>query len=297
MRIGVLGCGAVGLSLASFIYENDSDKVYLCVKDKYIERVKNGITVNNKKYNVLYTTSKVMDYLFVCVKNYDLEKSFDDIKVFTDKNTVIIPLLNGICAHDVLHKEFLLNKVLYGMIKIESNMKEDYSVITSNVYTLALGEKYNVDVPSYLSPLLEVLKRAKINYKVFDDMEREVWMKWMLNIGINQISALTNSNYNELRHPYLKDIMLNLFLEIVSLAKVCGVNITRKDAIDLIAYIDSKASIRYTSMAMDFKMKKRNELEYFSGYALKLANEHKVSLPTNEMIYKLLKAVSDNFLK
>ncbi len=297
MKIGILGSGAVGFALASFIYLNDSDKVFICTKEKYLNRVKNGIVVNNKKYDVKYTSEDVMDYLFVCVKNYDLEKSFDDINKFIDKNTVIIPILNGICAHDVLRKKFLLNKVLYGMIKIEANMKEDYSVITSNVYTLALGEKYNVAEPSYLKPLLEVLKRANINYKVFDDMEREIWMKWMLNIGINQISALTDSNYNELRHPYLKEIMLNLFLEIVSLAKVCGVNIVQKDAYDLIDYIESKASDRYTSMAMDFKLKKKNELEYFSGYALKLAEEHRVSLPTNEMIYKLLKAISDNYMK
>ncbi len=297
MKIGIFGCGAVGFAMASFIYENDSDKVFICAKDKYLDRIKNGIVVNDKKYLIKHTSSDVMDYLFIAVKNYDLEKSFEDIKNFINKKTVIIPILNGICAHDVLHKEFVLNKVLYGMIKIEANMREDYSVITSNVYTLALGEKYNVDTPEYLKPLIDVLSRANINYKVFDDMQREVWMKWMLNIGINQISALTNSNYNELRHPYLKEIMLNLFLEITSLAKVCGVNIVQKDAYDLIDYIESKASNRYTSMAMDFKNRKKNELEYFSGYALKLAKEHKISLPTNEMIYKLLKAISDNFGK
>ena len=296
MKIGIFGGGAIGQAIASFIYKDYKESVYFTALDKYFERLKNGINVNGNHYDVKVTKDLKMDYLFICVKNYDLEKSLNDISHFVDDNTVIIPLLNGICAHDILHKRFIKNKVLYSMIKIESNMDTKFNVKTSNVFLLALGERYNPDIPAYLKPLLEILLKSNINAKVFDDMEKEVWRKWMLNIGINQISALTNSNYIELTHKYLLEIMYNLFLEIVSLAEVCGVNLHKEDADTLIAESSSWKSTRYTSMAEDFKNKRKNELEYFSGYALKLANAHKISIPTNEFIYKLLKAISDNYL-
>lgn len=296
MKIGVFGAGAIGKAIASFIYNYNKDIIYLVALDKYYKRLENGINVNNIHYDVAVSSDIKPDYLFVCVKNYDLEKSLDDISHFVDKNTVIIPLLNGICAHDVLQKRFPLNKVCYSMIKIEANQNDNGDVITSKVILLGLGDRYNVSEPDYLKPLCEVLKKSDINYKVFDDMLREVWRKWMLNIGINQVSALTNSNYTELKHPYIKEIMLNLFKEIVSLALVCGVDLHLSDAEKLIADLDTRSSDRYTSMAMDFKNKRRNELEYFSGYALKLAKEHKLNLPYNEIIYKLLKAISDNYM-
>lgn len=296
MKIGVFGAGAIGKAIASFIYSYNKDIIYLVALDKYYKRLENGINVNNIHYDVAVSSDIKPDYLFVCVKNYDLEKSLDDIIHFVDKNTVIIPLLNGICAHDVLQKRFPLNKVCYSMIKIEANQNDNGDVITSKVILLGLGDRYNVGEPDYLKPLCEVLKKSDINYKVFDDMLREVWRKWMLNIGINQVSALTNSNYTELKHPYIKEIMLNLFKEIVSLALVCGVDLHLSDAEKLIADLDTRSSDRYTSMAMDFKNKRRNELEYFSGYALKLAKEHQLNLPYNEMIYKLLKAISDNYM-
>lgn len=296
MNIAIFGAGAIGKAIASFIYESDKNSIYFAAKGKYYERLKNGINVNNKHYDIEVSDNKKADFLFVCVKNYDLEESIDDIKSFVNKDTVIIPLLNGICAHDILFKHFPINKVLYAMIKIEANMLENGDVITSNVFLLGLGEKYNPTTPTYLKPLCDVLTKANINYKVFDDMEKEVWRKWMLNIGINQVSALTNSTYIGLKHPNLKELMFNLFKEIVSLATLCGVNLHLDDAEALIAESDSWSSKRYTSMAMDFRAKRRNELEFFSGYALKLAKDKRVSLPYNEMIYKLLKAISDNYL-
>lgn len=296
MQIGVFGVGAIGKAIASFIYSYTKDDIYLLALDKYYKRIENGINVNGVHYDVKASQDIKPDYLFVCVKNYDLEKSLDDISHFVGKNTVIIPLLNGVCAHDTLQHRFPLNKVTYSMIKIEANQKDNGDVITSNVILLGLGDRYNVGEPDYLKPLCKVLKGANINYKVFDDMQREVWRKWMLNIGINQVSALTDSNYTELKHPYLKEMMLNLFKEIVSLAMVCGVDLHLSDAEKLIADLDTRSSDRYTSMAMDFKNKRRNELEYFSGYALKLGKEHKLNLPYNEIIYKLLKAISDNYM-
>ena len=136
MNIAIFGAGAIGKAIASFIYESDKNSIYFAAKGKYYERLKNGINVNNKHYDIEVSDNKKADFLFVCVKNYDLEESIDDIKSFVNKDTVIIPLLNGICAHDILFKHFPINKVLYAMIKIEANMLENGDVITSNVFLL-----------------------------------------------------------------------------------------------------------------------------------------------------------------
>ena len=297
MRIGIFGSGAIGQSIASEIYKYNKEIIYLAALGKYYDRVKDGIYVNDIKYNLKVTDNLKMDYLFICVKNYSLESSFDDIKTFVDKNTIIIPLLNGVSAHDRLHKEFLVNRVLYGMIKIEANQKDYTHTYTGGIKILTFGERFNPSISAYLLPLCDVLNNSKINYKVMPDMEACVWKKWMLNIGINQVSSLTNSTYDDMRHPYLKELLYELYKEIASLAMVVGVNLHQADADDLYREIDTYTSNRYTSMAQDFMNERRNELEYFSGYALELAKKYKVGLPYNEMIYKLLKAKSDNYMK
>ena len=74
MKIGIFGGGAIGQAIASFIYKDYKESVYFTALDKYFERLKNGINVNGNHYDVKVTKDLKMDYLFICVKNYDLEK-------------------------------------------------------------------------------------------------------------------------------------------------------------------------------------------------------------------------------
>lgn len=294
MKIGIFGAGAVGISIACPLFDLKKYDIYFCATKSHAKRISDGVYLNNIKRNIPITNDMVMDYLIVSVKNYDLESSLDDISLFVDRNTVILPLLNGIEAHDILIKKFPLNKVLYGMIRIEANLDGVY-VNASKVGLIAFGERFNPSIPNYLLPLKKAFDEANINNEVSSDMMRSVWLKWMLNIGINQVSALTNSTYKDMHHKYLQEILYNLFLEIVALAAIEGVNIKREDADYFIKESLTWTSDRYTSMAMDIKAKRRCELEYFSGTALRIAKKRNMALPYNEFMYKCLKAIYDNY--
>lgn len=296
MKIGIFGSGAVGISLACPLYDLNEHEIYLCAKGYHLDNLKNGVTLNGKHYDIPLTSDKIMDYLIVAVKNYDLESSLDDIKSFVDKNTVILPLLNGIEAHDVLKKNFLLNRVLYGMIRIEANITSK-EVNSSKVGLISFGERFNPTIPDYLIPLKDAFDKAGFPNEVNPDMLRSVWLKWMLNVGINQVSALTNSTYIDMHHPNLQELLYNLYLEIVALAAIEGVNIKREDADFFRKESLTWTSNRYTSMACDIQNKRRNELEYFSGTALRLAKKRNMALPYNDFMYKCLKAITDNYMR
>lgn len=294
MKIGIFGAGAVGISIACPLYDLNKYDVYFCATASHSKRIKDGVYLNEKLRCIPTTDKMVMDYLIVAVKNYDLESSLDDISLFVDKNTVILPLLNGIEAHDILKKRFVLNRVLYGMIRIEANMNGVY-VNASKIGLIAFGERFNPDVAEYIKPLKKAFDEANISNEVSGDMMRSVWLKWMLNIGINQVSALTNSTYRDMHHKYLQELLYNLFLEIVALAAIEGVDIKKEDADFFIKESLTWDSNRFTSMAIDMQEKRECELEYFSGTALRLAKKRNMSLPYNEFMYKCLKAIYDNY--
>lgn len=295
MKIGIFGAGAIGIPIACKLFDTNKYDIYFCAKDKHKENLSDGVYLNDKHYMINVVDNMTMDYLIVCVKNYDLESSLEDISSFVSKDTVILPLLNGIEAQGVLHKRFLTNRVLYGMIRIEANLVGKRAN-TSNIGLIAFGERFNVGVPEFLRPLKMAFDDANIENEVSSDMTRSVWLKWMLNIGINQVSALTRSTYLDMHHKDLQDMLYNLFLEIVALAQMEGVNIKEEDAKHFILESKKWTSDRYTSLAMDIMNERRNELEYFSGTALRLASKHHMALPYNEFMYKCLKAMTDNYL-
>lgn len=296
MKIGIFGSGAVGISIAAHIYDYDPNIIYLCARDRHYESLNNGVTYNGKHYDINRTQEMAMDYLIVCVKNYDLESSLDDMKYFISDKTIILPLLNGITAHDVIRNKYLKNRILYGMIRIEANINGK-EVNSSEIGLISFGDKYNID-NNYLDELKNIFDKSNINSNIPEDMIRAVWLKWMLNIGINQVSALTKSTYKDMHHEYLQELLYNLFQEIVALAKLEGVYLSIDDCDYFIKESKTWDSNRYTSLACDFINKKpKNELEYFSGEALRRAKKHNLNLPYNEFMYKCLKAMSDNFNK
>ena len=87
MKIGIFGSGAVGISIAAHIYDYDPNIIYLCARDRHYESLNNGVTYNGKHYDINMTQEMAMDYLIVCVKNYDLESSLDDMKYFISDKT------------------------------------------------------------------------------------------------------------------------------------------------------------------------------------------------------------------
>lgn len=293
MKIGIFGSGAVGCALASYLYDF-CDDLYLCANINYLDKINKGIIVNDKFYNIKYTSNLKMDYLFITIKNYDLEKSLDDISNFVGKDTIIIPLLNGITAHDILSNYFKDNIVYYAMIRIEAN-KTLNGVNTSKITELAYGHEYNKTLSSDVLKIKEILDKASITNVVYEDMKRAVWRKFMLNVGINQISALTSSSYNDMRHPYLSDLLYKLFKEVVEIAKYEKVNITLDDADFMINDLKNRTSNRVTSLTEDIKAKRKSEVDYFGKVVLDLAKKHNIYTPYNEVIYKCLKAITDNY--
>ena len=57
-------------------------------------------------------------------------------------DTVILPLLNGITAHDTIKDYYPKHRILYGVINVESN-KVGNICHTSKIINLQYGDKYN----------------------------------------------------------------------------------------------------------------------------------------------------------
>ena len=134
MRIGIFGFGAVGITLYSQL--DGYGNLYVLSPLNRLEKTKNEVFVNEIKYKPNVITTGLMDLIFVCVKNYDLDEAIADLKPFIKKETIIIPLLNGITAREKILKAYPNNNVLYGLIYTESN-KIDNVVTTSKIASVA----------------------------------------------------------------------------------------------------------------------------------------------------------------
>ncbi len=291
MRIGIFGFGAVGTTLYSQL-DGYSDLYVLAPLNRY-EKLKKEIFVNDIKYKPNVTTNGLMDLIIVCVKNYDLDEAINDLKPFVKKETIILPLLNGITAREKLQNAYKDNNVLYGLIFTESNKNENI-IKTSKIINLCFGEKNNDIIKDYLLEIKKVFDKYKINNEIPLNMEAKCWTKWMLNLGINQISALMNATYNDMTHPLLKDLLFDIFDEVYEVSKAYNVGLTKDDINLMHERVNAFNSDRVTSLTLDFNKGGKNELDIFGPTLIKLAEEKNIDIPINKTIYRLIKSYNDN---
>lgn len=291
MRIGIFGFGAVGTTLYSQL-EGYSDLYVLAPLNRY-EKLKKEIFVNEIKYKPNVTTNGLMDLIIVCVKNYDLDEAINDLKPFVKKETIILPLLNGITAREKLQNAYKDNNVLYGLIFTESNKNENI-IKTSKIINLCFGEKNNEIIKDYLLEIKKVFDKYKIINEIPLNMEAKCWTKWMLNLGINQISALMNATYNDMTHPLLKDLLFDIFDEVYEVSKAYNVGLTKDDINLMHERVNAFNSDRVTSLTLDFNKGGKNELDIFGPTLIKLAEEKNIDVPINKTIYRLIKSYNDN---
>ena len=291
MKIGIFGFGAVGASIYNELH--DYKDLYILMDGNRKEKYKDGITINGKNYNPNIITNGIMDLVIVSVKNYSLEEALPSLKNFIDTSTIILPLLNGITARDVILKYYPNNNVLYGLIFVESN-KDGLNVETSKIINICFGEKNNEVIKDYLLEIKNIFDKYNVNNEICKNMLAKQYSKWMLNLGINQISALCNATYKDMSHPLIKEVLYQIFGEVYEVSKAYNVGMSDDDYNKIKERCEHFTSNRVTSLTMDFNNNDRNELDAFSYTLLKLAKEKNIKCPVNELLYKLLKAKDDN---
>ena len=259
---------------------------------------KEGLYLNGEQFYPKVVSSDediTFDLIIISVKNYQLQSAIEDIKDLVHKNTIILPLLNGIVAKDILQDAFKDNQVLYGLaIKIDA-VKIGNKITQTNSAIIQFGDANNKEMSEGVLAVKNLLNDAKINNQVFEDMIKTVWTKWMLNIGLNQVSAISAATYGVIKNtPELLTLVDKAMKEVMNVSQVCDINLGDRNWQSVQDVISTLSGDGKTSLLQDVENKRKTEIEYFSGTLIKLAKEHNIEVPVNEVLYNFINLATDN---
>lgn len=300
-NVAMIGAGAIGGVYAYSLHKLLGDNFAFIANGKRKERLEQeGLYLNGEHFNPKVVSSDgdtTFDLIIVSVKNYQLQSAIEDMRSLVGKNTIILTLLNGISARDVLQEEFKDNQVLYGLaIKIEA-VKVGNKITQNSKAIIQFGDKYNKTMSEEVFAVKNLLNDAKINNQVFEDMIKTVWTKWMLNIGLNQVSAISGATYRVInKTPELLTLVNKAMTEVMEVSKACNINLGDENWASVQDVIDALDGDGKTSLLQDVENKRKTEVEYFSGTLIKIAKEHNVEVPVNEVLYNFIKAKERNYI-
>ena len=299
-NVAMIGAGAIGGVYSYSLHKLLGDNFAFIANAKRKERLeKEGLYLNGEHFSPKVVSSDEdikFDLIIVSVKNYQLQSAIEDMRNLVGENTIILTLLNGISAREVLKEEFKDNHVLYGLaIKIDA-VKVGNKITQNSKAIIQFGDKYNKTMSEEVLAVKNLLNDAKINNQVFEDMIKTVWTKWMLNIGLNQVSAISGATYGVIKNtPELLSLVNKEMTEVMEVSKACNINLGDENWASVQDVIDSLDGDGKTSLLQDVENKRKTEVEYFSGILIKIAKEHNVEVPVNEVLYNFIKAKERNY--
>lgn len=296
-RIYLVGAGAVGSSYASRLYDMDPACIKVIAGKERIEKYsRNGITINDKPYFFDYIQpdedAVTADLILVAVKQHHLDQAIKDMKKFVGKDTIIISILNGITSEEIIGREFGTDNILYSFCVGIDAVREGSSIRFSKIGKIVFGEKSNDTHSSKVTAVKELFEMAKIPYSIPVDMIRELWWKFMLNVGVNQASAVLRAPYGVFQNiGEARELMIMAFLEVVHLAERLGINLTRDDIDECIRILGTLSPHGKTSMLQDVEAGRKTEVEIFAGTVVELGQKLGVATPVNDILFKMIRTL------
>ena len=313
-RVLIVGSGAVGTAIASMIHHHAPGTVSVLADGERFDRYSRlGFVVNGESYRfpvVAPTTASSsnsnFDLIIVAVKYHHLEEAIRQMKGHVGPDTIILSLLNGISSEEILGKTFgpgagapsRARIPPYAMILGIDAVRVGNETQFAATGKIFFGEAAND--PENLSPRVQKLRnffeKTKIAHEVPQNMLRSLWYKFMINVGINQASAILRCPYRVFQTiPEAKKAMEAPMGEVIALSQAMGIGLNQGD---LETWENTLATLHpdnLTSMCQDVLARRKTEVEMFSGAVIALGRLHGVPTPVNEQYYNLIKTIESTY--
>lgn len=119
-----------------------------------------------------------------------------------------------------------------------------------------------------------------------------LWWKFMINVGVNQASAVLRARYGVFHtDPHARALIEALMLEVVLLAQASGVDLTIQDVQNWYPVLHTLSADGKTSMLQDVEAGRQTEVDVFGGKAIELGKKFCIPTPVNQTIVQIIKVL------
>lgn len=294
-RVLILGAGALGAMYARALAGTDGVKTAFIAAGERAQRLNtHGVVVNDTpvKLPVLSqpTGSEEPTLLLVALKHHHLDDGIDLARPFVTPQTTILSVMNGIESEDRLAAAFSREQVVHAVAVGMDAVREENRVRYTAMGKIRFGKGYQELSQERLAAVAELFEHSGIGSQLESDIRRSIWNKFMLNVGVNQLSALLAAPYRLFqKEEPAKRLLRNTMAEVVSVAEAEGVNLHAEDIepwFDILATLSPEGK---TSMLQDMEAGRKTEVEMFAGQVVELGKRHGVATPLNTALLDMIR--------
>ena len=297
----IVGAGAVGSAVADSIFRGDPSAVAVLASGERLLRFRaEGFMVNGelRRFPLISQGDAVpgfwpADLIIVAVKNHHLTRAIEDMRRFVGSSTLILSLLNGISSEEELAAAFGAEKVPYAVVIGIDAVREGTSTRFSSTGKIHFGDARNPERrwSERVTRIADFFTRTGVGFTVPQDMLKTLWFKFMINVGINQASAVMRAPYKTFQtDPHARAVMDAAMEEVIAVSTAMGTGLGRADMEAWYAVLSGLGPEGKTSMLQDVEAGRVTEVEAFAGTVMRLGAREGIPVPVNTLLYHVLKS-------
>ncbi|MEP1470656.1 MAG: 2-dehydropantoate 2-reductase [Halieaceae bacterium] len=288
-RWHVLGAGSIGSLFAAYLQRANTPVSLLPrqLTDSGQRTIDKGPVSGQYSFDIsLPSETDPINFLLVTTKAYDVYAALQSIQHRLQPESAIILLVNGMGFQAELAALNQPGKI-YFATTTEGAFRSDTNNLThagSGVTRVGCqGEpptEWFADWPNAIP-----------NCQWDDDIDAALWLKLAINCAINPLTALENCLNGELgESPELRDRVATLCAEIATVAQAAGHQAVAKGLQQQVFEVIRGTSNNRSSMLQDHSAGRRTEIDYLTGYLVKLAETLEIAVPENRQLLLEIKA-------
>lgn len=293
-NIYIVGAGALGTAYASMFLDAEGFNVSFVAKGERLRRLnQNPMTVNGKSYSVpaIHPDQPVepADLVLVALKHHHLKEALGDIAALAHEHSLILSVMNGLDSEELIGAICGTEKIVHAIAVAIDAVREGTRTTYSNPGKIVFGQVHGGAGGKRLEILEEALIRANIPYEISRDIIRSIWEKFMINVGLNQASAVLGAPYRVFQtNSDAKELTMMLMREVIALAQKEGIDLTENDLGYCDHVLKKLSPDGKTSMLQDIEAGRKTEVEMFAGKVVSLGIKYQVPTPINGAILRMI---------
>jgi len=299
MKIAVVGAGGVGGYFGGLLAQAGHEVCFVArgghlaaiqSRGLQVKSVHGDFTVQPAVATDDPGSVGAVDYVIIGVKHYALIAAAPGVAKIFGPETTVVPLLNGVDAHETLGKHVPQQALVGGLCNIVS-MIESPGVIRqeSPFRQVVLGE-LDHQHSDRVERLIQAWRDCGVEATHADDIHVAMWNKLIFIGSFGGVGSLSRANAGEIQaSPESRQLIVEAAMEVEAVARAEGVRLPANATDQAISFFDNLGSTATSSMQRDVAAGSMFELEAFSGTIVRRGQKRGVATPVHRMIYALLR--------
>ena len=227
----------------------------------------------------------VADLVVFAVKLPDAEPAAAQLKPLLNRQTVVLPLQNGVDVVDLLARHVGAAAVAAGAALISARIGGPGVIEHVGPFARLRYGPLQPPQSERLQAFHAACQRARIDAELLADPRRAIWEKFVFLVGMSSLTALTRQPIGPIReHAEMRRLLRQVMSEAAALARAEGVALDEAFVDAQMAAVDKLPAGIKASMLGDLLAGKPLELPWLAGAVVRRGAAHGLEAPANRFV-------------